>query len=95
MQPCVYILASCRNGTLYTGVTNNIARRLCEHKAGAIKSFTSKYKVDRLVYLEFYDTMEDAIIREKRIKKWKRAWKLELIEKNNPQWCDLYDQVLA
>ena len=82
-------MASKRNGTLYTGVTRNIARRAFEHKEGKIKGFTKQYNVHRLVYFEGYELIVDAIKREKVIKKWNRQWKLELIEKNNPQWRDL------
>ena len=94
MQPCVYILASDRNGTLYVGVTSDAARRIWTHKTGAVDGFTKRYGVDRLVYLEFHDTMEAAITREKQIKKWRRAWKLQLIEGVNRQWRDLYDDLL-
>jgi putative endonuclease len=89
----VYILASKRNGTLYTGVTNNLLKRVDEHKNNLIPGFTSKYGVRNLVYYERYGDVYDAIAREKRIKKWERAWKLELIEKSNPNWQDLYDDL--
>jgi putative endonuclease len=94
-QPCVYILASERNGTLYAGVTSDIARRAWMHKSDAAEGFTKRYAVHRLVYVEFHQTMPDAIVGEKQIKKWRRAWKLALIEKANPQWLDIYDQVLS
>lgn len=94
-QPSVYLLASTRNGTLYIGVTSDLARRMWEHKNDQGEGFTRKYGVHRLVYVETHDTMETAIVREKQIKKWNRAWKIELIEKNNPQWLDLYDQLLG
>jgi putative endonuclease len=94
MRPCVYILATGRNGTLYTGVTNNIARRAWEHRSGAVGGFTKRYAIYRLVHVEFHATIPDAIRREKQIKKWRRAWKLKLIEQNNPQWRDLYDDLL-
>jgi putative endonuclease len=87
---CVYILASGRNGTLYTGVTNNLLRRVWQHKNGTFDGFTKKYKVHMLVYYESTENIASAIEQEKRIKKWKRKWKLELIEKNNPQWKDLF-----
>ncbi len=87
----VYILASARNGTLYVGVTNNISRRVWEHKNKTIKGFTEKYNVDKLVYYEFFQEIGYAIQREKQIKKWNRRWKLNLIEKENPDWLDLYD----
>ena len=86
----VYILASKRNGTLYTGITNDLPRRISEHKDGLIEGFSRKYDVKQLVYFEEYNKAYDAILREKRIKKWKRAWKLKLIEKNNKDWNDLY-----
>ena len=93
MSPCVYILASKRNGTLYVGVTNDVMRRIWEHKSKAIEGFTKIYDVHQLVYMEFYQTMPDAIHREKQLKKWHRSWKIELIERENPQWRDLYDQL--
>jgi putative endonuclease len=86
----VYILASKRNGTLYIGVTNNLLRRVREHKQGIIKGFTKKYKVHMLVYYEQGKYVIGAFDREKQIKKWNRKWKLELIEKMNPEWNDLY-----
>jgi putative endonuclease len=91
-QPCVYILASKRNGTLYTGVTSDITRRAWEHRTGQIEGFTKHYGVHRLVFAEFHESMADAIVRAKRMKKWRRAWKLELIEADNPSWRDLYDE---
>jgi putative endonuclease len=86
----VYIMASQRNGTLYTGVTSNLARRAYEHREGLIKGFTSDYGVKLLVWYETFPTAGEAITSEKRIKRWRRTWKLELIEKLNPQWLDLY-----
>jgi len=86
----VYILASSRNGTLYTGVTNNLLRRIYEHKKKSIKGFTLKYIVNKLVYFEEFDNIVQAISREKQIKKWYRKWKLKTIEKFNPEWEDLY-----
>jgi putative endonuclease len=94
-HPCVYILASQRNGTIYVGVTSDVVRRVWEHRSGAVPSFTEKYKVYILVYAEFHETMEAVISREKQIKRWKRVWKLELIEQNNPQWRDLYDELAS
>ncbi len=94
-RPCVYILASERNGTLYTGVTGDLPRRAWMHKTDAADGFSKRYGVHRLVYAEFHECMSDAIVREKQIKKWRRAWKLELIEKTNPQWQDLYDHILS
>jgi putative endonuclease len=91
-RPCVYILASKRNGTLYD-VTSDVARRAWEHRSNAVGGFVRDYAVHRLVFVEFHETMADAILREKRIKKWRRAWKLELIERHNPRWRDLYDDL--
>ena len=88
-RPCVYILASERNGTLYIGVTSDLARRIWDHKTDAIEGFTRKYGVHILVHVEFHETMVDAITREKQLKKWNRAWKLRLIEQANPTWRDL------
>jgi putative endonuclease len=87
--PCIYILTSERNGTLYVGVTGDLARRLWEHKTDSVEGFTRKYGVHTLVYAEFHETMPDAIVREKQLKKWNRAWKLRLIEQANPTWRDL------
>jgi putative endonuclease len=89
----VYILASRIGGTPYIGVTNDLVRRVAEHKSKAAESFTKKYDVDRLVYCEGFDGIELAIHREKRLKKWPRAWKISLIEKDNPNWIDLYPQI--
>jgi putative endonuclease len=88
-------MASQRNGTLYVGVTSDIARRAWEHRTGFVDGFTRDYGVHRLVFIELHDSMEAAILREKRIKKWRRVWKLELIERTNPQWRDLYDDLLS
>jgi putative endonuclease len=88
-SPAVYILASKRNGTLYTGVTSNMLARIHQHRHGMVRGFTSRYGVKLLVWFEQHATMAGAITREKRIKKWNRAWKLELIEENNPEWRDL------
>lgn len=85
----VYILASGRNGTLYIGVTRDLVRRIHEHRTDAVPGFTNRYGVHRLVHVQEYDWLADAIAREKRLKKWERAWKLELIEENNRQWLDL------
>lgn len=93
MKPCVYILASKRNGTLYVGVTSDLARRVWSHKTDAAEGFTKQHQVYRLVYAEYHATMEDAILREKRIKKWRRAWKIALIEAANPEWNDLHGQL--
>ncbi|MDH2387061.1 GIY-YIG nuclease family protein [Bradyrhizobium sp. CER78] len=89
----VYILASHTGGTLYIGVTNNLIRRVGEHKLKPIESFTEKYDVVKLVYFEQFDDPENAIKREKRLKKWPRAWKIALIEKDNPDWIDLYPEI--
>jgi putative endonuclease len=94
MRPCVYILATGRNGTLYVGVTNSLARRAWEHRSDAVGGFTKRYGVHQLVYVEFHATMPLAIQREKQIKRWQRAWKLRLIEEMNPQWRDLYGDLL-
>jgi putative endonuclease len=91
----VYILASKRNGTLYTGVTSNLTQRVWQHKNDMVEGFTRKYNVKKLVYYEVHDNAESAITREKRIKKWKRNWKLRLIEERNPQWKDLYDEICS
>ena len=93
-QPCVYLLASHKNGTLYTGVTSNLVQRIWQHKNDQADGFTKRYGVHLLVWYEMHDAMESAIAREKAIKEWKRAWKLELIEATNPQWLDLYDGIV-
>ena len=93
-QPCVYILASKKNGTLYIGVTSNLIQRIWQHKHKQVTGFTEKYNVHLLVYYEQHETMESAIVREKQMKKWKRDWKISLIEKNNPQWRDLWEEIL-
>ena len=87
----VYILASKRNGTLYVGVTNDLERRIYEHKHDIVEGFTKRYGVHRLVYYEVYEDILSAIEREKQLKWWRRKWKIELIEKYNPQWKDLVD----
>ena len=87
----VYILASQRNGTLYVGVTNDLVRRVWEHRQGEVEGFTKTHEVKRLVYYETFCDITAAIEREKRLKRWRRTWKLELIEKANPTWKDLYD----
>lgn len=90
----VYILASDRNGTLYVGVTNDLVRRVWEHKNKVADGFTKKYGVHKLVYFEDTTDVGSAIAREKQLKNWQRKWKLELIEKSNPDWKDLYDQII-
>ena len=92
-QYYVYILASHKNGTLYVGVSSDLVRRIWEHKNKAVKGFTSKYGVDRLVYYEIFDDTENAIKREKRLKEYKRQWKIDLIEKKNLEWEDLYEAI--
>jgi len=89
----VYILASKRNGTLYIGVTSDLIKRVWEHKNHLVEGFTKKYGVDRLVYHETHETAESAIAREKKMKKWNRDWKIRLIEKDNPDWHDLYEEL--
>ncbi len=89
MQYAVYILASKRHGTLYIGVTNNVAKRLNEHKLGLGSKFVRDYKVNNLVHVELFDEPKAAIAREKQLKKWNRDWKIELIERENPDWLDL------
>ena len=92
--PCVYILASKRNGTLYVGVTSNLPKRIWEHKNNLVAGFTQKYHVHQLVWYEAHDEMESAITREKQLKRWNRAWKIDLIEKTNQDWNDLYESIL-
>ena len=89
----VYIMASKRNGTLYVGVTNNLVRRAYEHREGMIEGFTKKYNVKSLVYYEIHQEINEAILREKRVKKWIREWKIKLIEEMNPDWRDLFDDI--
>ncbi len=91
----VYLLASKRNGTLYLGVTNDIVRRVHEHKLKAVDGFTTQYGVDKLVWFEIYDDVLTAIAREKELKKWRRSWKIRLIEENNAEWTDLYPEIVA
>jgi len=93
-QPCVYLLASRRNGTLYTGVTSNLVQRVWQHKNNLVDGFTKKYGVHTLVWFEVHETMPSAIEREKAIKEWRRAWKIELIESVNPQWRDLFEDIV-
>ena len=89
----VYILASRKDGAIYLGVTNDLVLRIYEHRTKALRSFTSKYNITRLVWFEIYDDPISAISREKEMKKWKRAWKMQLIAAKNPQWDDLYDSI--
>ena len=92
--PCVYVLASGRNGTLYVGVTSNLIKRIWEHKNDVVEGFTMRYAAHLLVWFEMHSTMEAAITREKSIKRWQRRWKLDLIEKMNPYWRDLYCEIV-
>jgi putative endonuclease len=89
-MPFVYLLSSKPNGTLYVGSTSDLVRRVWEHKVKAIPGFTAKYGVDRLVWWEMHESIAEAAQRERRIKEWKRLWKIQLIERDNPQWVDLY-----
>ena len=89
----VYLLSNRPHGTLYTGSTSNLVRRVWEHKLKAVPGFTMQYSVDRLVWFELHETLEAAMQRERRIKGWKRQWKIELIENNNPHWIDLYPDI--
>ena len=89
----LYILASERNGTLYIGVTNNLLKRVWEHKNKFVQGFTNKYTVDKLIYYEIFEDINEAILRETQMKRWKREWKIELIEKDNTEWIDLYEEM--
>jgi len=91
----VYILSSMKNGTLYTGVTTDLVRRMYEHRSGHVKGFTQKYGVHRLVYFEMHEDVREAIRREKQIKKWNRNWKIRLIKRFNPEWTDFYPQIVG
>jgi putative endonuclease len=93
MSYYVYIIASRRDGAIYIGVTNNPVRRVYEHRSKAVASFTSKYNITQLVWFEVYDDPASAITREKELKKWKRSWKIQLIEAENPNWKDLYESI--
>ena len=93
-HPAVYIMASRRNGTLYVGVTGDLVRRVWEHRNDAEKGFTTRYGVHLLVYFETHARIDDAIVREKQIKKWRRAWKIRLIEGMNPEWNDLLESII-
>ena len=92
-QPCVYLLASDRNGTLYAGVTSDLVRRVWQHRTHAVEGFSNQYDVTRLVWFEQHESMESAIQREKRLKKWNRAWKVAMIDKVNPSWRDLWPDI--
>jgi len=93
-KPCVYILASKPNGTLYVGVTSDLIKRTWEHKNNFVAGFTKKYNVHTLVWYELHESVESAILREKQIKKWNRRWKIDLIEKANPDWKELYSKLI-
>jgi len=93
-QPCVYIMASKPNGTLYVGVTSDLIQRVWQHKESLVKGFTSKYNIKMLVWYELHGSMQEAITREKSIKKWQRQWKIELIVSINPEWEDLFPTLL-
>jgi putative endonuclease len=90
-EPYVYVLASKQNGVLYIGVTSDLPGRMAEHDHGLIRGFTTRYGVKRLVYYEFHESMDEAIKRESQLKKWRRAWKVRLIESMNPEWTNLFD----
>ncbi len=92
-QPAVYILSCKRNGTLYIGVTSNLVQRVWQHRNNQISGFTQQYNIHVLIYYELHEDMVSAITREKQLKKWKRGWKLRLIEENNPDWVDLWSQI--
>ena len=93
-QPCVYMLASKRNGTLYVGVTSNLVQRIWQHKNDLVEGFTKRYGAHTLVWYELHEVMESAITREKAVKRWKRDRKIELIQSDNPSWRDLYDDLV-
>ena len=93
-QPAVYVLASKRNGTLYIGVTSDLQKRAWEHKNDLVEGFTKRYRIHWLVYYELCEDMMSAIQREKQMKQWNRAWKLELIERHNPDWTDLWEEIV-
>jgi len=94
-QPCVYLLASRRNGTLYAGVTSDLISRTWQHREHVVEGFSKRHDVTRLVWYELHPTMDSAITREKRIKKWNRAWKMRLIDENNPSWRDLWPDIIG
>jgi len=93
-QYYLYILANKKNGTLYVGVTANLIKRVFEHKSNVVEGFTKKYNIHSLVYYEIYNDINEAIKREKNIKKWKRFWKIKLVNTKNPEWKDLYDEII-
>jgi len=93
-EPAVYILTNRPNGVLYIGVTSDLVKRIYEHRQGFVDGFSRRYRLKKLVYYERYESMEEAILREKRMKKWKREWKIFLIEELNPEWKDLYAEII-
>jgi putative endonuclease len=93
-QPCVYLLSSRRHGTLYVGVTSDLVKRVWQHKENLADGFTKRYKVHQLVWYELHERMDSALRREKAIKNWKRSWKVAMIEKDNPKWRDLYEELV-
>ena len=95
LQPCTYIMASARNGTLYIGVTSDLIKRVYQHKNNFFEWFSKEYNTKMLVYFEVHETMDNAITRESQMKAWKRNWKKDLIEKDNPEWRDLYDEIIS
>ena len=92
---CVYMMANKKRGVIYTGISSNLVERVYKHKNKLTGDFSKRYNLSKLVYFEMCDTAEAAILREKRIKKWNRDWKIELIEKTNPEWNDLYDKIVS
>ena len=94
-QPAVYILASKRNGTLYIGVTSDLSQRIWQHRNDVVEGFSKEYQAHLLVHFELHAGIEEAILREKQIKKWERKWKIRLVEKNNPYWRDLYSEIVV
>jgi putative endonuclease len=94
-QPAVYILASAFQGTLYVGVTSDLVQRVWQHKEHVVAGFTKRYDVTRLVWYEMHGSMESVILREKQVKKWNREWKVDLIERENPRWLDLYPGIVG
>jgi putative endonuclease len=94
-QFCVYIVTNRPRGTLYIGVTSNVVQRIAQHREKVVEGFTAKYGLDRVVWYEMHDEAESAILREKQLKKWNRLWKIELIEKMNPEWRDLFQDIVG
>jgi putative endonuclease len=93
-EPAVYILSNCKNGTLYIGVTSNLVQRVYQHKHDLVDGFSKKYQTHKLVYYEIHASMESAILKEKQLKRWERQWKVRIIDKSNPEWKDLYSELL-